>query len=109
MAIGKGNVTPTVEDQKLADHVDQANATVAKTAVTGQGDTLKTSLTLSANFLPLPAENADPQAITEAGVLLTPIHSPSPTSTSILYNLVVFPAVNRTSQISLSPSWEVTF
>ncbi len=105
IAIGVGTTDADATNTQLGQKVDQVNASLLGGGTPGQAGTQSTSLTLTAHFDPLPQAGASPQAITEAGILLTPQGNNAP----ILYNRVVFAPITRTAQLSLDLSWEVSF
>jgi hypothetical protein len=105
IAIGVGTKDADASNTQLGQKVDQANASLLDGGASGQAGPQTSSLTLTAHFDPLPQAGASSQAITEAGILLTPQGNNAP----ILYNRVVFAPITRTAQLSLDLSWEVSF
>ena len=61
-------------------------------------------LTVKATFPVLKSD--EPEAISEAGIQLTPAGSGK---SAVLYNRVTFPPINRTQNLDMTLSWEVLF
>lgn len=98
VAIGTGTAAPSVADTALAARVGAAPASAAPPVADGG----QMMVTVAATFLG--AGLAQTQAVSEAGIELTPAGG-----APVLYNRVTFPPINRTPNLDMTLTWEVLF
>ena len=102
IAVGSQGGSVQIGDTALGDQLDAAPATIPGVRV-GDYEGLPRVIARVVATLP-PTGNADPQALQEAGILVT-----LPGAPPVLYNRVTFPLVNRAGNLEMTLSWEVIF
>ncbi len=102
IAVGSqgGEVQPG--DTTLGAQLDAAAATIPSVAI-GDYEGQPRVIARVVATLP-PTGSADPQALQEAGIVVS-----LPGMEPVLYNRVTFPLVNRAGNLEMTLSWEVIF
>ena len=100
IVIGTGTAKPDLADAKLGAQADRVKASLTGPEAEKGG----MKLTVKATFPVLKSD--EPEAISEAGIQLTPAGSGK---SAVLYNRVTFPPINRTQNLDMTLSWEVLF
>ena len=102
IAVGSqgGEVQPG--DTTLGEQLDAAAATIPSVAI-GDYEGQPRVIARVVATLP-PTGSADPQALQEAGIVVS-----LPGMEPVLYNRATFPLVNRAGNLEMTLSWEVIF
>lgn len=92
----------SLADTALGEALDSAPATLGAIAL-GEYEGQPRMVARVTATLP-PTGSADPQALQEAGILVS-----LPGAAPVLYNRVTFPLINRAGNLEMTLTWEVIF
>ncbi|MBS0371075.1 MAG: hypothetical protein JSS57_17975 [Proteobacteria bacterium] len=102
IAVGGQGGTVSLDDTALGDPLDSAPASIPSIALADHDGQQRITARVTAT---LPASgSADPQALQEAGILIS-----LPGAEAVLYNRVTFPLINRAGNLEMTLTWEVIF
>lgn len=102
IAVGGQGGPVSLSDVALGEPLDAAPATIGAITI-GEYEGQPRMIARVTATLP-PTGSADPQALQEAGILIS-LSGAAP----VLYNRVTFPLINRAGNLEMTLSWEVIF